>query len=58
MNTQKIDQLGGKITFDDVSHLNQTKEPSQLIDDLKEDFISSQLPLGSNFRYRLVPGIL
>jgi hypothetical protein len=44
MNTQKIDQLGGEITLDDISHLNQTKEPSQLIDDLKEDLFQASFP--------------
>ncbi|WP_457968007.1 hypothetical protein M1D68_18530 [Pseudomonas sp. R4-84] len=45
MNTQKISELGGKITFDDISHLNQAMEPSLLIDDLKEDLFQASFPL-------------
>ncbi|WP_431145855.1 hypothetical protein [Pseudomonas alvandae] len=45
MNTQKINELGGKITFDDISHLNQTAEPTLLIDDLKEDLFQVSFPL-------------
>lgn len=45
MNTQKIDELGGTITFDDISHLNQATEPSILIDDLKEDLFQASFPL-------------
>jgi hypothetical protein len=45
MNTQKISELGGTITFDDISHLNQATEPSLLIDDLKEDLFQASFPL-------------
>jgi hypothetical protein len=45
MKTQKINELGGKITFDDISHLNQTAEPSLLIDELKEDLFQASFPL-------------
>jgi hypothetical protein len=45
MNIKKINELGGKITFDDISHLNQAAEPSLLIDDLKEDLFQASFPL-------------
>ncbi|MCL6703261.1 hypothetical protein [Pseudomonas sp. T1.Ur] len=45
MNTQKINELGGKVTFDDISHLNQATEPLLLIDDLKEDLFQACFPL-------------
>ena len=37
MNTNKMIELGGTITFDYISHLNQLIYTSMIIDDLKED---------------------
>lgn len=45
MNIQRINELGGKITLDDISHLNQAMEPSLLIDDLKEDLFQASFAL-------------
>jgi len=44
MNTKKIIELGGTITFDDISHLNQLIDISMIIDDLKEDLFQAVFP--------------
>jgi hypothetical protein len=44
MNTKKIIELGGTITLDDISHLNQLAGTSGIIDDLKEDLFQAVFP--------------
>jgi hypothetical protein len=44
MNTKKIIELGGRITLDDISHLNQDIDISIIIDDLKEDLFQAVFP--------------
>ena len=44
MNTKKIIELGGTITFDDISHLNQLIDISMIVDDLKEDLFQAVFP--------------
>ena len=46
MNTTKIIEFGGIITFDDMSHLDQSLDPSLILDDLKEDLLQASFPLG------------
>ncbi|WP_085641171.1 MULTISPECIES: hypothetical protein [unclassified Pseudomonas] len=42
----KIEKLGGTITFDDISKLNKTIDISLMIDDLKENLFQASFPLG------------
>ncbi|WP_248805110.1 hypothetical protein [Pseudomonas sp. MWU13-2100] len=44
MTIKKIIEHGGTITFDDISHLNQSVETSLIIDDLKEDLFQATFP--------------
>lgn len=44
MDTKKIIELGGTITFDDISHLNQLIDTSMIVDDLKEDLFQAVFP--------------
>jgi hypothetical protein len=44
MNTIKIIALGGKITLDDISQLDQTVKISIIIGDLKEDLFQASFP--------------
>jgi hypothetical protein len=46
MNTTKIIEFGGIITLDDMSHLDQSSDPSFILDDLKEDLFQASFPLG------------
>ena len=46
MNITKIIKLGGIITFDDMSHLDQSLDPSFILDDLKEDLFQASFALG------------
>jgi len=46
MNTSKIITLGGKITFDDISQLDQTTDISLEIENLKEDLFQATFPCG------------
>jgi hypothetical protein len=46
MDTKKIIELGGTITLDDISHLNQLIDTSMIIDDLKEDLFQAVFPHG------------
>ena len=46
MNTTKIIEFGGIITFDDMSRLDQSLDPSFILDDLKEDLFQASFPLG------------
>ncbi len=39
-------RFGAKITFDDISHLDQAIEPSLLINNLKEDMFQATFPCG------------
>lgn len=44
MDIQKIIELGGVITFDDISHIDQSIDRSMIIDDLKEDLFQALFP--------------
>lgn len=44
MDTKKIIELGGTVTFDDISHLNQLIDTSMIVDDLKEDLFQAVFP--------------
>ncbi|EJM00536.1 hypothetical protein PMI18_02944 [Pseudomonas sp. GM102] len=44
MDTKKIIELGGTISFDDISRLNQLTDTSMIVDDLKEDLFQAVLP--------------
>lgn len=46
MNTSKIITLGGKITLDDISQLDQTIDISLEIENLKEDLFQATFPCG------------
>jgi hypothetical protein len=46
MSTTKIIEFGGIITFDDMSHLDQSLDPSLILDDLKEDLFQASFPFG------------
>lgn len=46
MNITKIIKLGGIITFDDMSHLDHSLDPSFILDDLKEDLFQASFALG------------
>lgn len=44
MKLEKILELGGVISFDDISQLNQNFEVGMLINDLKEDLFQAVFP--------------
>ncbi|WLG42806.1 hypothetical protein [Pseudomonas sp. FP1740] len=44
MDTKKIIELGGTVTLDDISHLNQLIDISMIADDLKEDLFQAVFP--------------
>ncbi|MDI2595086.1 hypothetical protein NYP20_10575 [Pseudomonas sp. N3-W] len=41
---KKIIALGGTITLDDISHLNQFTDIALIVDDLKEDLFQAAFP--------------
>ncbi|MBV7498086.1 hypothetical protein ACIPLA_21505 [Pseudomonas sp. NPDC086112] len=44
MDTKKIIELGGTISFDDISHINQLADTSMIVDELKEDLFQAVFP--------------
>ncbi|WP_433588151.1 hypothetical protein [Pseudomonas koreensis] len=40
----EIEKLGGTVTFDDISQLDQSAEISIIVDELKEDLFQAALP--------------
>jgi len=44
MLTTEIEKLGGTVTFDDISQLDQSAEISIIVDELKEDLFQAALP--------------
>lgn len=40
----EIEKLGGTVTFDDISQLDQSAEISTIVDELKEDLFQAALP--------------
>lgn len=40
MFTTEIEKLGGTVTFDDISQLDQSADISIILDELKEDLLS------------------
>lgn len=45
MLTTEIKKLGGTVTLDDISQLDQSAEISVILDELKEDLFQAALPL-------------
>ncbi|WP_085712123.1 MULTISPECIES: hypothetical protein [unclassified Pseudomonas] len=41
---EEIENLGGTITFDDLSQLDQSTEISSIVDELKEDLFQATFP--------------
>lgn len=70
MDTKKIIEIGGTITFDDISHLDQLIDISMIVNDLKEDLFQAVFPheqiidIGwypefcENGTFRCVPGVI
>ncbi|POA31028.1 MULTISPECIES: hypothetical protein [unclassified Pseudomonas] len=44
MFTTEIEKLGGTVTFDDISQLDQSADISIILDELKEDLFQAALP--------------